>query len=254
MSIRRIARERWGIKKHVTDVLYKAVAIPIATYGAVGWYERTKHSLVQKHLMAAQRALLLLFTKACRTTATVSLQVISGNAPLNLEIVRRGLVRVKRNVTTTWEQYYFRTQEIENINIKQESAKLDMEIASKWQHSWNTESRGRITYRFIPNVGFARQNVWFRPSRECVYIVTGYGPINSTLFKRGIVTEPGCPLCGIEETIDHMLFDCELYEDIRQNLTLVGKRTFYIETKEQFTLLNTFAKEIFNKRNTYLKH
>lgn len=49
MSIRRIARERWGIKKHVTDVLYKAVAIPIATYGAVGWYNKTKHSLVQRH-------------------------------------------------------------------------------------------------------------------------------------------------------------------------------------------------------------
>lgn len=32
-------------------------------------------------------------------------------------------------------------EETENINIKRESAKLDIEIASKWQHSWNTESR-----------------------------------------------------------------------------------------------------------------
>lgn len=63
MSIRRIAREKWGIKRHIIEVLYDAVALPIITYGAVGWYDRTTHSMVQRRLLAMQRALLLLLTK-----------------------------------------------------------------------------------------------------------------------------------------------------------------------------------------------
>lgn len=35
MSIRRVVKEEWGLKNHIMKVLYNAVAILIATYGAV---------------------------------------------------------------------------------------------------------------------------------------------------------------------------------------------------------------------------
>jgi len=99
MSVRRVAREKWGIKRHIIDVLYNSVVLPIITYGAAGWYDKTEHSLVTRNLSAAQRAILLVLTRACRTCATASLQVISGKPPLDLEITRRGIIaKLKRNV------------------------------------------------------------------------------------------------------------------------------------------------------------
>jgi len=47
MSIKRIVREKWGIKRHIIEVLYDAVALPIITYGAVGWFDKTTHSMVR---------------------------------------------------------------------------------------------------------------------------------------------------------------------------------------------------------------
>lgn len=44
MQIRRVAREEWGLKKNVLDILYKAVAIPIATYASAVWYDKTSQS------------------------------------------------------------------------------------------------------------------------------------------------------------------------------------------------------------------
>jgi len=43
MSIKRIAREKWGIKRHIVGVLYNSVALPIITYGSAGWCDRTEH-------------------------------------------------------------------------------------------------------------------------------------------------------------------------------------------------------------------
>jgi len=90
MSIKRIAREKWGIKRHIVEVLYDAVALPIITYGSAGWFDRTTHSMVRRNL-AMQRALLLLLTTACRTTATVSMQVIAGRS-LDLQIIQKGVI------------------------------------------------------------------------------------------------------------------------------------------------------------------
>lgn len=56
MSVRRIAREKWGIKRHIIEVLYNAVAVPIITYGSAGWWDKVNHSMVKRNLMATQRA------------------------------------------------------------------------------------------------------------------------------------------------------------------------------------------------------
>lgn len=89
MSIKRIAQEKWGIKRHIIDILYNVVALPIITYGSAGWYDKIGHSMIRRNLMATQRALLLLLTRACTTMATVSMQVIAGRLPLDLEIIKK---------------------------------------------------------------------------------------------------------------------------------------------------------------------
>ena len=96
--IKRIASERWGIKSHVQKVLYGAVALPIIKYGSVLWHDVAGKAMVKRNIWALQRALLLLMTKACRTTSTAALQVIAGTKPLDLEIIEDALIkRIKMN-------------------------------------------------------------------------------------------------------------------------------------------------------------
>lgn len=250
MSIRRIAREKWGLKRHVVEILYNAVMIPIVTYGAIGWFDKVTHSIVKRHLLAAQRSVLLLLTRACRTASTVSLQVVSGKPPIDLEIAQKGAIsRVKRNMTTEWRTYQFRPREEGAVDLKLEAGKLERAMSQEWQVRWDGETRGRNTYSFIKDVSFVRERSWFRPCRETIYVLTGYGPINSTLFKRGITEDCGCAACGEEETVDHMIFDCTLYRGLRDDQLELDRseKSKLIDTEPSYKKFNSYTRSIFEK-------
>lgn len=253
MSIRRIAREQWGIKGRIVDILYDAVVVPIASYGSIGWYDKVGQALIQRHLSAAQRAILLVQTKACRTVSTVAMQVLAGKLPLDLEIVRCGLrSKIRRNQFVNWRGY--RYGDLEEIDVRMEEAKIDKEVMAEWQIRWETEGRGRDTYRFIRKVDFVRERKWFRPCRELVYLITGYGPIRATLYRRGLEEEKDCAECAVEETVEHMLYDCPIYAEDRF-AGLIGGRgreEELISEEANFRRLTKYAKSVFRRRETYL--
>jgi len=178
--------------------------------------------MVRRNLLATQRVLLLLLTRACRTTATVSMQVIASKPPLDLEIVKRGITsKLKRNIQVEWGNYLFQPNNDVPIDITQEMNTLQVSLGQECQKRWIEETRGRATFDFIKDVNFAKSRSWFKPSRELVYIITGYGPINSSLYKRGAAEDDSCKYCGEEETVDHIIYSCEIYEDLRkQDVTI----------------------------------
>ena len=254
-TIKRIAAERWGIKRHILNVLYGAVALPIVKHGAVLWYDAAQKVMVRRSLLALQRALLLLVTKACRTTSTVAMQVIAGAEPMDLVIVEEALrKRIKRNENTIWEEYEYRAKDTEQF---QQTLNIEMErirsyILDKWQGMWQDEIHGRNTYNFLPEVTFAIQNKkWFILNRFATYLITGYGPINSTLHNRGILEISNCPMCGEEnETTDHIIFDCVAYQSKRW----IGMEEYrnrkdeLIRNEQMFLKFNEFAKYVFERR------
>lgn len=233
------------------------VAMPIATYASSVWLEKIEHVIVRRHLMAAQRSLLIMITRATRTTSTVAMQAIAGIAPLDLSIIEQGLKnKVRRNQTVTWANYTYIQQKLNgSINIREEFKKIEIEIKRAWQQRWMEDAHGRQTFRFIPSVEFASTNSWFKPNRECTYILTGYGSINSTLFRRGAEETNVCPVCkNSKETVEHILLECPGYQDKRYQEIMQVKEInqLLVETKEKFVRLNNYAKEIFNIRKNYL--
>lgn len=257
MAIKRIAREEWGIKQHGRKIIYNMVAVPIAAYASSAWFERINNSLIRRHLAATQRTLLLMITRAARTTSTVAMQVIAGVQPLDLTVIERAIkYKVKRNQTMKWANYTFTEIEAGGyINIKDEYHKIEAEVRSVWQQRWIDETHGRHTFCFVPRVDFSFENEWFKPSREAMYLLTGYGLINSTLFKRGAEKENKCPICKVfEETVVHMIFECLGYQGVRyQEIEQINDiRQEVINTKERFKKFNRFAREIFAIRRTYL--
>lgn len=251
MNIKRVAREEWGLKGKIMKVLYNAVVIPITTYGAIMWWDKTSHTLVKRHLFAAQRVLLMTLTRACRTSSTSALQVLSGMMPLDLAVIQRGLVsQIKRCNTVNWSGYTFQGMNVSNAERKAEEHLIKMEIFKVWQKRWDEDDHGRVTYKFIKNVKFAK-NEWFSPGRKCIYILTGYGPIKSTLYIRGASTDNKCAFCSEEETIEHMLFKCSEYEEFRYELLYEEENNWInlISNKERFVRFNEYVNDIITKRN-----
>lgn len=233
------------------------VAIPIAMYASIAWYDRATHTIIKRHLLAAQRALLIMNTQAARTTSTVAMQVIAGAIPFDLVLIERGLKgRVRRNQNTQWNTYSFCMKESRNeVNLKTEYEKIEKCIINNWQQKWEMELHGRQTYQFIKNVEFTKRNSWFKPTRECVYIITGYGPINSTLYKRGATENKICPSCkNKEETLRHVLLECPAYQRLRyEELNNYDTNTeVLINTTIQYNKLRAYAQEVFKIRRTYL--
>ena len=254
-SIKRVAAEKWGIKTDILKVLYKAVALPIIKYGAVLWYEEVQKTIVKRNIMALQRVILLLVSRACRTTSTVALQTILGAKPMDLEIIEDALVkRTKRNLSTTWDTYTCMERETEQAQelLSSEIERIKAHIAENWQRRWETDVHGRETFKYIDKVNFVQNNnSWFKINRYATYLITGYGPINSTLNKRGLTESNGCPSCrATEETTEHILFDYPVYKDVRLDLmeTYRGKEKEFIRNKETLVKFNEFATSVFKIR------
>lgn len=259
MSIKRLTKEKWGLEKNTMKIMYNAVVIPIVTYGAAFWFDKVGHTLVKRNLIATQRALLLMITKACRTTSTSALQVISGLMPMDLAIVQQGLINnVKRNVDLEWNNYKYRSKENkEDIDLEKEQMLIRREIEKEWQKRWKEDEHGRQTYEFIQRVDYVQKHKWFNPGRNCTYILTGYGPIKSTLFKRGATNDSKCDFCEKEETVTHMLFECENYKEIREEFPLLISEKKDLKTlinsKENYEKFTQYINKMFEKRKTYLE-
>ena len=254
-SIRRVATQKWGMKTHIVKVLYGAVALPIVRYGSTLWYEGAKNILVRRSLMALQRALLLLTTRACRTTSTVAMQVIAGAKPMDLEVVEDALVkRVRRNLSTVWDTYSFIEREMERFDeiVHLEIEKIKEFTTQKWQSAWQAEAHGRLTYEFLKVTTFANINKrWFRLNRFAVYLITGYGPINSTLYKRKLAETNICPVCEAEEeTTEHIIFECSEYQSERYQelMSCRYRKQELISSEHMLMKFNDYAKKVFGIR------
>jgi len=139
--------------------------------------------------------------------------------PLKLEITKKALLtKIRWSETVSWITYLFNpVMDPPAGYLKKEKEKLETALYNKWQQDWDENEYGRTTYGFIPDVRFhERSSRWFTPSRPTVDILTGYGSINQTLFARNCVESPDCPRCpGIVESIEHMMYYCPLYDEVR---------------------------------------
>ena len=255
MAIKRISAENWGIKVDMLKIIYGAVALPIVRYGSVLWFDATSKIMVKRNLLALQRALLLLVSRSCRTTSTAAMQVVVGVKPMHLEIVEEALLkRAKRNLSTTWDSYEHREKETEQHQrrLKEEIEKIKTYITGRWQAQWESEEHGRETYKYINDVTFVSNNKkWFKPNKETTYLITGYGPINSTLHRRRLVDSSTCPMCEeSDETPEHIIFDCEAYAGVRypEIESYRHERKSLIKDERALVKFNELAKDIFRIR------
>jgi len=190
----------WGMKREYALLLYRAVFIPRMTYAAEIWAKAASRCLQSKSLAVIQRRALLGITSAYRTAATAALQVIAGVPPLDLEIQYQAVVQAER-----------RSVAKDPRRITQ--GKLDMIDA--WQDRWANDEQGRWTYRFFPQISSRlAKPIWL--THQIVQFLTGHGDFRASLHRFGLKPDPMCPCGAAEESAEHILFYCLLYDGLRR--------------------------------------
>lgn len=258
MKVKRHAHEEWGIRTPIMNIWYRAVCVPIFTYGSVLWYSRVTTVEALRQIRSMQRTVLMVITRACRTVSTAAMQVVSGTLPVELEIIRTALRRLsKRNMSVEWNGISInRSVQDDDMTVAEKFDIIDNRISEIWQKEWDENSHGRDTYKFIRQVNFTDSRPWFRPSMRVVGIITGYGSIRSSLERRGLENSARCPSCGYEnETVEHILFSCPRYTAIRYDAIETANIELekLIDTKDEYQKFFEFVAKIYELRKEALR-
>jgi hypothetical protein len=91
---------------------------------------------------------------------------------------------------------------------------LNDQSVTKWQSEWDYTTKGAITKTFFPKIA-DRLKLKIKVTLNFTTMVTGHGNIKSYLHKYKNIDSPMCSCKSGEQTIDYILFDCELVEQDR---------------------------------------
>jgi hypothetical protein len=125
----------------------------------------------------------------------------------------------------------------------------------KWQREWDQTTKGRTMKEYFPAVA-ERLKMKINITQNFTSMVTGHGNIRSYLHRFKIIETPICPCGTKDQTILHLLFECELLNKERDRLILtVSKTDIWLTSKNElirkhYKLFTKFTNEIsFDKLN-----
>ena len=96
-------------------------------------------------------------------------------------------------------------------------------INDKWQRLWDNSTKGRWTYRLIPNVSTRIERKHGEVNFHLTQFFSGHGCFRKFLHRFGHADSPYCPECSdTEETPEHVVFDCPRYDPVRNRMLSVS--------------------------------
>lgn len=144
--------------------------------------------------------------------------------------------------------------------IKAGMPKLEAEDAAmtEWQSDWDSSTKGRWTYRFLPSVR-DRKSRPLEFGHYSTQLISGHGDFNAKLSELGLAEDPTCS-CGEEvEDADHALYRCPLGKDYRMILknrleadgaTWPTDPVSLINSESRWTAFSEFASSILIRKET----
>jgi len=87
----------------------------------------------------------------------------------------------------------------------------------KWQTEWDQTTKAKITKEYFRVVA-DRLNMRINNTHNFTSMFTGHGNIRSYWHRFKVIDSPTCPCGTKDQTIDHLLFECELLNRERDSL------------------------------------
>lgn len=177
-----------------------------------------------KKLNRVRRLMAIKISSAYRTISGEAAGVIAGIPPIELIIKER--TEVYRGL---------------------DKERVGENVIESWQHKWNNGTYGRWTYTLIPDI-----KDWInRPYGEVDYYLTqalsGHGNFRKYLYERRRVDNDECPYCKEVDDVEHTLFRCLRWEEIRstfenrtgQNFNATNMMRCLLQSEQEWNEANT---------------
>lgn len=221
-------------------VVLNGVTQSVLLYGAPVWYTAMRIKKYAEMLERTQRKMLLRIASAYRTTSTISLQVITGIAPIELQVEERRFIHEQRegHLPEIWEAAK---------RIKREM----------WQRKWNENvNKAQWTKKLIPQL-----DPWLNCNhRDLDYhltqVLTGHGHFHTYTKRMNLSADDMCFYCGETDTVEHTVFVCNRWVKYRQDTyTLLGEEINpdnmvqkMIESSANWKLVQKLVKRIMTQK------
>lgn len=175
-------------------------------YAAPVWSTAANNKKLLAKLTTVQRRMAIRVCCAYRTVSADAVGILADVPPIELLILER-------------------TEKYRGI----EAATAKANLMQRWQTKWEQSTKGRWTYRLIPNL-----QIWInRRHKEIDYFLaqalSGHGCFRAYLYKRNRAESPNCVYCNAEDNVEHTLFVCNRWNAFRLEYELKTSRLFDIE-------------------------
>lgn len=242
-KVSRVSASTWGIRYRALRVLFAGTYVATLTYAAAVWWRRSSHYAVRSALLRTQRPALVLLTKAYRSVSTAALPVLAAVLPADLEVTRAGRIAQECSGLVSRER-------------KVVKKSIVAEVVAQWQERWRSSADGRDLFSFFPDVADRVSYGWVEPDYVMSQILTGHGNFRHRLHAMKLNDVAECYCGHAEETRDHILWDCELYQGEREEMLANWSRTEsgpvyfgeLVASAEGYRRLRAFAHKWHKKR------
>lgn len=255
-----ISLPTWGLKFHNLKIIYNAVFLGSICYGAPVWADRATTWVARRKLLQSQRLALIFLCKAYRTASTDALPVLAGVLPVDLEVQRRAALFYTSKAMQ--EPQFLKTGQRKRIDrlFGAPDTVID-KIMDEWQTRWDSSQTGRHLYKFFPSVKERLPKTWLDIDHFSSQFLTGHGNFKAKLYSFTLVDSPYCecsvPECQVEQTAEHILWECPLWAMERNimlnSLNVTSGVVYYtdlVESRRNFKAFKVFCEAYYWKTST----
>ena len=105
-----------------------------------------------------------------------------------------------------------------NRFLKSEIERQEREKSiEKWQKQWDISTKGSATEEFFPNIK-ERLKIKINLTPNFTATITVHGKTRSYLNRFKIIESPECPCANVNQTVDHLIYDCNKLNNERDKL------------------------------------
>ena len=208
----RSAKLSWRLQQEALIPIYQGAIVPIITYGAPLWSKAITKSYNKSKIRSMQRLINIRIIKSFRTISFEASCILSGLVPLDLKIEAyvHAYNKIRHEGVVGNE---ITTNKSRRQDIKNEMHKICEE---RWQEEWSRSTKCELTKSYFPTV-LSRLAVKLPCSPSLTTLLCGHGKLQSYYFRFKISETPMCICESVEQTVDHVIYMCPIYQDVRSN-------------------------------------
>ncbi|UYV81049.1 hypothetical protein LAZ67_19002635 [Cordylochernes scorpioides] len=211
----------WGLDSKRRIELYKTLFRSSLTYGSTIWYNFIPKKVKDK-LNSLQYKILKHSTQVYNSTSSNCTHIVARTPKLT-DFIETNILKMNIGYKTS-----------DPTKRKMISNFINQKI-EEYYGGANDNFKGFFDTSRIPNS--------FQPNFYNVQYFTGHGDFNTYLFRIGKIGSPACTCGNEQQTPEHLLIDCPLTSDLREENQLYLTNTKQAAcNKDQYIKFNRFCR------------